>query len=65
MVHILTKGVGVQAIATAMARAVAEISASCVIQGDTTACVVSEANVKATAEVRATSPLVALILKGL
>ena len=43
-----------QAIATAMARAIAEISASCDIQGDTTACVVSEADITTTATVRPT-----------
>ena len=56
--RLLTGDACVQAIATAMARAVAEISSSCVIKGETTACVVSEANVKATAEVRAPPPLV-------
>ena len=44
-----------QAIATAMARAIAEVTASCTIQGDTTACVVSEADIQTTAEVRSRS----------
>ena len=47
--------VSATAIATAMARAIAEISASCVIQGQTTACVVSEANINATAVAVATA----------
>ena len=55
--HDVTQHGWLQAIATAMARAVAEISSICTIQGETTACGVSEANVKATAEVRATPRL--------
>lgn len=51
----VTISVTAEAIALAMARAIADISASCVIQGETTACVVSEANINATAEAVATA----------
>lgn len=46
---IVATNVTTKATATAMARAIAEITSSCAIEGDSTACVVSEANINTTA----------------
>lgn len=52
---IIEVDVAVTATATAMARAIAKITASCEIQGDTTACVLGEADIETAAQAVASS----------